>query len=533
MFEPLNRRLFMKTAGSAVVALSTSFGTLRAAFAQQTALQIGLAAPPTTLDPHHQNNAPNNALGNHIFDALVTNDEQSQSKPGLASSWKVIDDLTWDFTLNTKAVFSDGTPFTAADAIASIERVARVPSVTPYTTYTRTITEMSEPEPGILRIRTSEPDPILLNSLSRIRIISAKHAQADSADFNSGAAAIGTGPFVLKEYVPGNRIVLARNDTYWGTPPTFESVTLHIITDQGARLASLLSGDLDLVEQVPFQGIERVESNPQFKIIRGQSSRVVFFGGDMHRDVTPFATDNNGKPLKSNPFKDIRVRRAFGMAINREAVIQRVMAGNAIIADQFMQPGGFGISDNIKPIPYDPQGAKALLAEAGYPDGFKLTIHGPNDRYVNDARIVQAAAQFLTRIGIQTVVDVMPWSVYSSRYSNADFSFYLGSWGVNTGETSNPLIALTVTRNPDDGTGASNNNRYSNPELDALVMKAKETLDDTERAKLLGQACEIVFNQHVIIPLHNEVSVTGAKKTVEYMPRNDQYTLAQNVTLGS
>jgi len=252
---------------------------------------------------------------------------------------------------------------------------------------------------------------------------------------------------------------------------------------------------------------------------------------DQKRDVTPFATDAAGKPLERNPFKDRKVREAIDLAINRQAIVERVMDGAAMIATQYLPPGGFGTSPNIKATAYDPAKAKALLAEAGYPNGFRLTIHGPNDRDTNDARIVQAVAQMLTRIGITAKVEVMPWAVYSNRNNNAEFSFSLGSWGVNTGETSNPIVALNVTYDKDAGTGASNFGRYSNPKVDELVKQAAHTMDDDQRAKLLAEVSEIVFTDRAILPLHHEGLIWAARKNIQYTPRADQYTLAMGVTM--
>jgi len=525
MRSPSRRRFLANTTA---LAAAGSFSPL--ALAQEKPLTIGMAAPPTTLDPHLQSSAPNNAVAMHIYDALVTNDAKSQSKPGLASSWRLIDDTTWEFTLNPKAVFSDGSPLTGEDVIASIKRVGVLTSVAPFTTYTRSIADMSVPGPGKLIIKTHQPDPLLLNSLSRVRIISQKYAQSPSADFNSGKAAIGTGPYLLKEYVPESRVVLVRNPHYWGPKPQFENFVLRIVTDPGARLAALLGGDCDLIETVPSEGITRVQQSGNKHIIRGVSSRMVYMTMDEGRDVTPFATDKSGKPLPKNPFKDERVRLAFAKAINRDLIISRVMQGNAVAADQYVQPGTFGASTKIKPVAYDPKGAKALLAQAGYPDGFKLTIHSSNNRYINDAAIAQAVAQFLTRIGIETTVDVMPWSVYAPHVSKGEYSFMLGSWGTNTGETSNPLLGTAVSFDAKAGTGASNYGRYSNPELDKLVLEAKSTMDDKKREALLAQACEIVFDNHVLLPLHNEVLVLAARKGISYETRVDQYTLAMGIT---
>ncbi len=492
-------------------------------------LRIGMAAPATTMDPHLLSNAPSNALASHIFDALVTNDEQSRSKPGLAASWRVLDDTHWELALRRDAVFSDGTPFTAEDAIVSIRRATDLPSLASFRTYTRTIRAMQALDPYTLRIETTVPDPLLLNSLSRVRIISARYNEAATPDFNSGSAAIGTGPFVLHEYTPGNRVVLARNDRWWGPRLPWAEVVLRMASDPGGRLASLLAGDLDIIEAVPAEGMARVEADMRFHLIRGLSSRLVYMGLDGARDVSPFVVGPDGKPLERNPLKDLHVRQALNMAINRQALVERVMSGNAVAAGQFLLKGAPGTAPDIDSAPYDPNRAKALLAEAGYPQGFRLTLHGPNDRIINDTKIVQALAQMFTRIGVDARVEVMPWSVYAGKASRAEFSAFLQSLGVNTGETSNPLTAVVATYDREAGTGAANDGRYSNPALDDLLRQAARTLDDTARNELLGRASGLAFRDVAIMPLHHEVSVWAARKPLTYATRADQYTLAAGV----
>ncbi|SHI32199.1 peptide/nickel transport system substrate-binding protein [Roseomonas rosea] len=491
-------------------------------------LRIGMAAPNTTLDPHLLSNTPNNAVSGHIFDSLIVNDERSRSTPGLAESWTRRDDTHWVFRLRDTR-FHDGTPFTAEDAIVSLQRATDLPSAASFRTYTRSIKSMSAPEPLTLVVETRAPDPLLLNSLSRVRIISAKFKDTPSAEYNAGRAAIGTGPYKLQEYIPGNRVVLARNDAWWGPRTPWDTVVLRAVTDDAARLAGLLAGDLDIVEAV-IQGGDRVRADARFHLIRGVSSRFVYLGTDQVNDVSPFITGNDGRPLDRNPLKDLRVRQALSLAINRQAMVERVMEGDALIASQFLPKGSPGTSPNLEPPPFDPNRARALLAEAGYPRGFRLTVHGPNDRYINDAKIVQAVAQMFTRVGVETKAEVMPWSTYAGKNSQrTEHSVFLGAWGVNTGETSNPMSALVATRDAQAGLGVSNGGRYANPEVDRRLKEALRTMEDDARNTLLGEASEILFRDVALIPLHHEVSVWAARRGVNYVARADQATLAVGV----
>jgi peptide/nickel transport system substrate-binding protein len=517
----LTRRAVLATA------LAASVSPARAQDASR--LRVGLSAPNTTMDPHLQSNAPNNAVASHIFDALVTNDPQSRSLPGLAESWTVEGDTRWVLKLRQGVTFSDGSPFTAADAIASLQRATDLPSTASFRTYTRNIASMSAPDPHTLVLETRGPDPLLANSLSRVRIISARFKDAPTGDFNAGRAAIGTGAFALREYVPGSHVALVRNEKWWGSRLPWSEVNLRIVTDPGARLASLLAGDLDFIEDVPAQGAERVKADQRLHLLRGISSRLIYFSMDQLRDVTPFVTRADGTPISPNPLRDVRVRQALTMAINRQALAERVMDGNAIPANQFLPNGGPGTAPDLPPIPFDPTRAKALLAEAGFPQGFHLTLHGPNNRYINDARVVQSVAQMFTRIGVETKVEVMPWSVYAGRSAAREFSIGLTGWGVNTGETSNPLSALIATPDKPAGLGIANDGGYSNPAVDAKVKQALRTMDESARNALLGEACGVAFRDVAILPSHHEVSVWAARKNLSYATRADQYTLAMGI----
>ena len=237
-------------------------------------------------------------------------------------------------------------------------------------------------------------------------------------------------------------------------------------------------------------------------------------------------TDKAGSPLDRNPLKDVRVRRAMSKAINRQALVDRVMEGAARPTGQLMPEGMFGYTPALKPEPYDPEGAKKLLAEAGYPDGFGLTIHGPNNRYVNDEQVAQAIAQMLTRVGIVTKVDTMPASVYFTRGNKLEFSLMLVGWGSDTAEASSPLKALLATFNNDKGMGQANRGRYSNPKMDALLDQALATVDDGRREKLLQQATEVAITDVGIITLYHQENLWATRKGIVYTPRADERTFA-------
>jgi peptide/nickel transport system substrate-binding protein len=411
--------------------------------------------------------------------------------------------------------------------VATIERIPNVPnSPGPFTTYTKPLGELTVVDPHTIRFKTAAPAPLLPTDISNIFIVSRRQAKAPTEDFNSGKAMNGTGPFKFAGWTRGDRINLVRNDGYWGPKPAWDKVTLRLITNDPSRVAALLSGDIQAMEIVPTADMARLKANKDIGIFRVVSNRIIYFHLDTDRDVSPAIFDKQGKPLDRNPLKDLRVRKAISKAMNRPAIVDRVMEGEAIPAGQLLPDGFFGTSPNLKPERYDVEGARTLLAEAGYPQGFSMIVHGPNNRYVNDEKIVQAAAQMLGRIGIDAKVEAMPSNVFFSRANKLEFSFMLVGWGSGTGEISSPLRALLATYDREKGTGASNRGRYSNKQMDAVLAEALATVDDAKREKLLQQASEIAINDLGIIPLHYQVNSWATRKGIMYVPRTDENTLA-------
>jgi len=499
-------------------------------------LTIGLASEPTAMDPHFHNLTPNNSLLSHLFNALVLQDEKQTLVPGLAVSWRAIDDTTWEFKLRQGVKFHDGSPFTADDVIFTFARAPDVEgSPSSFGTYTKG-KEVVKVDDHTIHIKTARPYPLMPNDVSTIMIISEENGQgAKTADYNSGKAAVGTGPFKFVQYVPGDRIVLERNEAYWGGKPEWTKVTFKPIKSGPSRVAALLAGDVDIIEQTPTVDIERLKTNSKLSLSQGISNRVIYLHMDQFREDSPFVMAKDGSKIK-NPLLDARVRKAISKAINRDAIVDRVMEGIAFKAGQLLPVGFFGRSSNLSPETYDPEGAKKLLAEAGFGDGFKLTIHGPNDRYINDAKIAEAVGQMLTRVGIETEVVTMPRSVYFKRASRGgeggqpEFSFILVGWGSGTGEASSPLKSLLHSYDKARGFGASNRGRHSDLEVDRKIEDALATVDDGKREALLAGATELAIGRNQgIVPLHYQVNTWAARKGVKYRARTDERTVAYGV----
>ena len=490
-------------------------------------LTVGLGTDVTSIDPHYHNLTPNSNVAAHIFGCLVQRTDKSQLEPGLATEWKTVDPLTWEFKLRRGVKFHDGSDFTAADVVASIERVPTVPnSPSQFTVYTKQIKEMSVVDPDTIRFKTATPYPLMPSDMTQVAIISKSAARASTDDFNGGKAAIGTGPYKLVRYIKGDRIELARNDAYWGGKTPWDKVTLRLLPQDAARVAALLSGDVQVIENVPTSDVAQLRQDKRVAVYRTVADRLIYLHMDSDRDVSPFVTDKAGKPLATNPLKDPRVRKAISKAINRPAIVEKVMEGEAIPAGQLVPDFLFGATKNLKVEPFDPAGAKKLLAEAGYPDGFGLTIHAPNNRYVNDAKVAQAVAQMLARVGIDTKVVAMPSATYFTQATDLKFSFMLLGWSTGTGEASSSLKALLMTYNREKGYGTANRGRYSNLKVDALTEEALQIVDDAKREAMLQRATELAISDTGIIPLHFQVNLWATRDGITYVPRTDENTLA-------
>lgn len=527
-----SRALLMSAAG----ALALTAGAVSA-----ETLRIGLGSEPTSVDPHYHNLGPNNALARHIFTPLISQDASQLLGPGLATAWEPTDDTTWRITLREGVTFSNGEPFTARDVIYTVCRIALVPDApSPFTLYTRSIAGIEVDGDHELIVTTNGPAPLLPNQLSTFGIISASVSGAEdevifgadgctgvgeapaSAEFNDPAFAIGTGPYTLDAYIRGEELRLTRNDSYYGDAPQWEQIVMRPLTNAGARVAALLAGDVHMIENPPTQDIARIEGDG-FVISSGLSNRVIYVALDQGDAPTP------GIAGDVNPLQDIRVREALALAIDREAIQQRLMLGLSEPAGELLPAPMFGTNPDRPAIPYNPDRSRELLAEAGYPDGFSIVLGAPNDRYINDGAVSQAVAQMWTQVGVRTEVDAKTFSAFIADRNGFNFSAFLAGWGAGTGEMSSPLGALVATRDPDRSLGGTNFARHSNPEIDDRLVEALRTVDDTERARLLREGSAIAMDTFAIVPIHYELTTWALAAGLEYEARADQYTIGAHV----
>ncbi len=517
------RRLFV--AAGALLALST-------ATAAPAELRIGTAIEPSSIDPHYYNTWSNVAATFHIFDRLVGQDANQHLVPALAELWRSLDDTTWEFKLRHDVRFHDGAPFTADDVLFTLQRLPAVPnSPSSFSIYTAAIARAEAADPWTLRVTTKDAYPLLPVDFSLFAIMGRKQSGGPApegkttAELNAGEGVIGTGPYRFVRWVRGEVLELARNPDYWAGAQPWDRVVFRPIKLAGTRTSAFLSGEVDLIDGVPTADVAGLRRNPQITLFQTPTSRVMFVVFDTYAEPTAGVADTDGR----NPFKDPRVRRALSLAINRDAIIRQVMEGLAVPAAELARRGMFGADPELAPDPYNTAEARRLLTEAGYPNGFRLTLGAPSDGFENASQLAQAIASMWTRIGVRTELSAWTINTFFLRRNKFEFSAYLSGAQVYTGEASFLLKALLATPDVAAGTGVINKGRYSNPAMDALLAKAQHTLDDDARAALLRQASRVAMEDHGLLPLYFTVATWAARKGLTMQPHADTGTYAMSV----
>ena len=517
----MDRRTFLR--GSTLAALAGA-GAAHGQGARRD-LTIGVKIETTSIDPHFFNTSANYNVTNHVFEFLVMKDEAETPRMHLAESLRRLDDVTWELRLREGVRWESGDLLTADDVLFNVERgrSGELRSVSPTTRFLadKAFTRVDD---RTLRIVTPAPNPLLDRELSVTPIVSRRHGQGmQTADYNSGRATIGTGPYRFVRWTPGERVVMERSPSFRGPPSTWERISYRVLTSDASRVASLMAGDVDLINDVPVTDVAGIAADPRFLVTSAASNRTIFMNIDQHREISPFVKGPDGQELDHNPLKKQAVRTALTLAIDRAAIVARMMEGQGVPAGQFAIPGMFGHVPDLPAPPYDPARARRLLAEAGYPSGFRLTLHGPNGRYVNDARVLQAVAQMFTRIGVVTQAVTEPWSTYAGNAAN--YSVFLVAYGSDTGEGSAALTSILVTRDRARNRGAVNRGGYSNAVFDTLVERAVVELDDARREALLQDATRLAIGTDVaILPLYWQMNIWAHRRDLTMAPRVDERT---------
>ena len=481
-----------------------------------------------SMDPHAVNEGVTNNINNQVYEGLVERARDQSLVPALATGWKVLYDLTWRFTLRPGVRFHDGTPMTADDVVFSLER-AQQPS-SQMALYARPLGQPIRIDPLTVELRLTVPDPLLLEHLATVFIMSRAWSVANRAerapDFNakeesySSHHAMDTGPFKLKNREPGVRTVLARHAGWWGRfEGNVSEVVFTPIASDATRLAAVLSGDVDLIQDAPPQDLARLASDPRMRLTSGPENRIIFLGFDQFRDEL-----QSGGVKGRNPLKDKRVRQAIGLAIDRAALRKSIMRDQS-------QPTGcmttsrFGCvaAPELEDAPLvDLAAARRLMAEAGYADGFELTLDCPNDRYVNDQAICVALVGMLSRIKVKLKVDARPKSLFFPKMQNHDTSFYLYGWGGGALDPQMIFDPLVHSLDARSQKGGDNNGRIADAEMDRLIDAAATEMDTAKRQRLLHDALHRIHDEALYLPLHRQTLTWVSRANVKpvLMPSN-------------
>lgn len=522
--------VFIRRSLHSIAAIALAWAATSATAAD---LKIGFNAEVSSADPHiHQ--AQNRNVWMHVYEPLVKQDNNLRPSPGLARGWRTSDPLTWVFTLRPNVVFHDGSTFDAEDVKASIDRAKTVTGPRTLKGYLKDIQSVIVVDPLTVQIKTSVPAPATPDVLSLVPILPKEIAVAATEEsFAQGKSAIGTGPYKFSEWTRGQRVVLVRNEKYWGGTEPWNKVTFEFLLKEPSRASALLSGSVDVINGATASIVEALGRNDKLTHVDGQSYMLNYVYFDM-RPIAQFATDASGKPISPNPLRNVKVRQAISLAINRDVLAKRVMKGDATPTAQAVPEGYFGFDPSLKPQASDPARAKALLAEAGFPQGFNLTVHCPNDRYLNDAKMCEAIGQMLTQVGIKTSVQTLPFAVLQPRLISApkpDQEVSMAMWGFGAlfGDSLQSLMAVNMSHDDKRGVGVSNYGRYSNPQVDAYLAKANETIPSSEREELQRKAIRAIAEDAGYLPIQHLKVSYAFRKDLTVVPRGDGFIFATNV----
>jgi peptide/nickel transport system substrate-binding protein len=504
--------------------------TLIAGSASAEEMTMGVRSGAESMDPHFSAIGINVSAMKNVYETLTARDNNLQLAPGLAVSWEPVDDLTWRFKLRAGVKFHDGSALDAADVVQSVNRIPKAAGPDGgLVTYTRRIVEATAVDDLTVEFKTDSPAATLPLDLTRLFVIPSEVAiETSVSEFNSGAAAIGTGPYKLTSWQAKGDMVVEPFADYWGEPAKWDKVTFSEISNDSARVAALLSGRVDMINYAPPTDVARIKAEKDLEIFAGPSVYIFMLFPD-YRDQTPRVRAKDGSALAQNPLKDLRVRQALSLGVHRDAIASQVMEGLATPASQIITAGFFGWNPNLPELTYDAAAAKALLAEAGYPDGFALDLHCTSDRLPMDADICAALGPMLARIGIDASVNATPRAVYFPAQSGREYSLMMNGWGSLTGEASYILSSMVHTKEEDGSFGVFNHFEYSNEKIDDLVEEALGTIDADKRKSLLEDAMAITMEDLMAIPIVNLSAIwAGNTKKLTYLPRADEDTLAIN-----
>lgn len=504
---------------AAALALALPLLPLAAAPGAAKTLRWSFQSDVPEFDPQARRLVFTRAFIGNVMEQLVRYDKNMEIEPILAERWETPEPDLWRFHLRKGVTFSNGTPFTADDVVTTIRRGLDPKS--PFRGAISAIRSVEKVDDHTVDIRTRAPYPILIRDLTDVLIFSAKwlteHNALDPVDPTKGGDSytlrnmLGTGPFKLRSFVPDNQIVLDVNPTWWNTANKEHNLTEVIfrpIRSASTRVAALLSNEIDMIYPLPLQDVDRIANTPGLKVVEGPDMSTMYLGMRIGQD-----TLSNGQP---NPFKDLRVRQALYQAIDNRTIAERIMRGKATEANVLFSPWhrGYDKRFDSRPLPYDPEASRKLLAEAGHPNGFTVSMVCPNDRYLNDQQICLALVSMLARVGIKVELQAVPGARWLPMMIAAETDLWFGAWtAVGTADAHSFLHA--ILHSADGVKGGFNNGKWKNEQLDKLEAAIAEEADETRRNALIVEAFEIQRRELPTIPLLQPKLIWAARSNVD------------------
>ena len=493
--------------------------------AHATMLRWGAQNDILTLDPHSQNHATTNAILMHAYEGLTRYNARYEVEPALATKWTFISPTQVRFELRKGVRFHDGSPFSADDVVFSFGRIKQPQGTMQI--YVTGISEVKKIDDFTVDLILSAPNPILLRNIIDFRMMSKGWAEKNrttnvqdykAKEENFASRNVnGTGPYRILSWQPESRIAMAVNEQWWDKRSGNVTQVIYTpIKSEGTRIAALLSGDLDMVTDVPPQDLARLRADKRLKVVDGPEVRTIFIALDQGSEQLKYSSVK-GK----NPFKDKRVREALSLAVDREAIRRNIMRGMSLPAGIMVAPGVNGNTPDIdKPLRPDLPRAKKLLADAGYPAGFEFQLNCPNNRYVNDEKICIALVSMWAKLGLKVNLVAESMSTFSQKFQNFDTSAYMLGWGVATYDAQYTLQSLVRTKT----TGADGNfnfNKISDTKIDQLVDAMKTEVDVAKRNAMIREALVRTRDEHLLLPLHHQMRPWAMKAGVSTVHRSD------------
>ena len=507
------KRTFFLTAISLIFSALLLAGPVSAA----ADLVVAVDSPPRMMNPHGDDSDAGLSFMANFFDGLLQRvAPDGKLAPALAERWEHPSMLTWKFYLRKGVTFHNGNPFTAADVKFSFERLKN-PEVSEFLNTGKQIEKIDIIDDYTILITTKTPLPWFANTMHQVFIMDQESTESrDAGDVN--VRPIGTGAYKFEEWIKGSYIRMTANEAYWEGAPPLKSIEVRPIKEASTRFAALVSGQAEIVTGVPVELYERVSKNPKLDVISRAARRSIFLG-------------MGNKP--GSPLADIRVRKAIYMAINEGEIIEKIMRGHATPAAQVPDPPTIGYNAALKRLPYDPAKAKQLLADAGYGDGFEVKLTGPNDRYVQDGKILEAVAKYLAKVGIKVKLDVKPKSIFFPQVAEGSLEFFMLGWFDGSFDMARTYFKLAHTRNSDKGFGGLNGASFSNIELDKLLETTADIVDPAQRKLTIEKVNQMAMEELItFIPLHYQVDLYAIQKgkNIKFQPRPDRWMIYKEIS---